>query len=143
MLVSLAFACYDGQKGVGSLKLAACGIDCAECASYKATIHQDLDAAALLVPWYRGNGWIGADEGAEAILRKNPLCRGCWEGTEDCFFKCGCGRTDFRECCRERQIDHCGDCDNFPCAEYREWVSWSETHGQAMEKLLARRTKNA
>ena len=47
------------------LGLAACGIDCSECASYKVTMNQDLNAAESLVEWYRGQGWIGQNEGVE------------------------------------------------------------------------------
>lgn len=121
------------------LKMAACGVDCQGCVSYKVTVEHDMKSAQSLVEWYRGRGWIGEDEGADAVMNKNPLCRGCWNTTDDCFFKCGCGRRDFRICCIERQIDHCGQCGDFPCAYYKDWASWSETHQKAMEHLLSLR----
>ena len=116
-------------------KMAACGIDCTQCASYKATTEQDLNAAESLVGWYKGNGWIGEGEGAQAVLDKNPICYGCWDITEDCFWKCGCGSVDFRICCTERQIDHCGQCVDFPCEHYKIWAGWHESHQKAMEYL--------
>ena len=119
------------------LKMAACGIDCAECASYKVTVHQDIKSAELLVPWYRGMGWIGENEGAEAVMKKAPLCKGCWNVTEDCFFKCGCGSRDFRVCCAERKINHCGECGDFPCGHYQKFASESGHHQKAMERLVA------
>jgi len=119
------------------LRLAACGIDCNECSSYKVTTENDLEEAEKLVEWYRGNEWIGKDEGAEAILKKNPLCTGCWNSRNDnCFFQCGCGKRDFRDCCTEKQINHCGECTEFPCEYYKEWASWTDSH-KTMEYLLS------
>jgi len=124
-----------------NLKLAACGIDCSECASYKVTMNQDLKAAESLVEWYKGQGWIGKNEGVEAIIKKTPLCKGCWNITEDCFWKCGCGSLDFRICCTEKQISHCGECSDFPCDHFKEWASWGESCQKAMDHLLSLRAK--
>ena len=121
---------------MNKLKLAACGIDCNECASYKVTMEQDIKEAEKLVEWYRSNGWIKENEGAEAVLKLNPLCKGCWNNS-DCFFKCGCGSRDFRICCKEKQINHCGECDEFPCEDYVQWVGGLEHHKKAMEYLLS------
>ena len=55
---------------MSKLKLAACGINCSECGSYKVTMEQDLKAAEGLVEWYRSAGWIGENEGAGAVLKK-------------------------------------------------------------------------
>ena len=122
---------------MGMIKMAACGIDCKECASYKVTVEQDLKAAELLVEWYKSCGWIEKSEGAEAVMKKSPLCKGCWNSTDDCFFKCGCNNIDFRICCKGKQINHCGECSEFPCEHYKEWVSWGEHHQKAMEYLLS------
>ena len=35
---------------MNKLKMAACGIDCNECASYKVTMEQDLNAAEQMLP---------------------------------------------------------------------------------------------
>lgn len=118
-------------------KPAACGIDCAACGQYKVTMHKDLKAAESMVDWFKSQGWIGENEGPEAILAKAPLCKGCWDITDDCFWKCGCGARDFRVCCTEKQINHCGECAEFPCANYREWTTWHESHEQAMQRLLS------
>ena len=121
--------------------MAACGVDCAECASYKVTMEHDMKAAESLVEWYRGQGWIGENEGAGAVMRNNPLCKGCWNITGDCFFKCGCYGRDFRICCTEKQINHCGECSDFPCKYYLEWANWedAEHHKKVMEHLLSLR----
>ena len=121
-------------------KMAACGIDCNECALYKVTKENDLKAAKALVPWFRSQGWIGEKEDIEAVMKKVPLCNGCWDITDDCFWSCGCGSIDFRICCEERQINHCGKCDNFPCDHYIKWVDWGEHHKKSMEHLLSIKT---
>ena len=121
------------------IKMAACGIDCSECGQYKVTAEQDLGAAELLVEWFKSQGWIGENEGAEAVLKKNPLCKGCWYITDDCFWKCGCGSVDFRICCKDRQISHCGECFDFPCENYEKWSEWHESHKKAKEHLMSLR----
>lgn len=120
-------------------KPAACGIDCSACHQYKATVAQDMKAAEALVPWFASQGWIGENEGAEAVMQKAPLCKGCWDITADCFWHCGCGSRDFRLCCTEKQIDHCGQCSAFPCEDYKAWSQWHEGHQKAMARLLAQR----
>ncbi|MEA4823385.1 MAG: DUF3795 domain-containing protein [Clostridiaceae bacterium] len=123
---------------MSKLKMAACGIDCNECASYKVTMNQDLNAAELIVEWYRSRGWIGQNEGAEAVVKKSPLCNGCWNSNDDCFFKCGCHMLT---CCKEKQINHCGECNDFPCEHYKEFASGHEVHKKAMEHLLSLKEK--
>lgn len=118
-------------------KLAACGVDCNKCSQYKVTMEQDLKAAESLVGWFRSQGWIGENEGAEAVMKKAPLCKGCWDITDDCFWSCGCGNRDFRICCKEKQINHCGECVEFPCDDYKNWVDGLEHHEKAMEYLLS------
>jgi len=116
------------------LKMAPCGIDCNECDSYKVTATQDINEAEGLVEWYRNMGWIGENEGAEAVLAKNPLCKGCWNHTDDCFFTCKCV---IRSCCLEKKINHCGECVCFPCENYLEWTCEQELHEKAMEHLMS------
>jgi hypothetical protein len=120
-------------------KLAACGIDCNECGSYKVTMKNDMKSAEDLVWWYRNMGWIERNEGAEAVIKKNPLCRGCWNTKkDDCFFNCTCGSRDFRICCIEKQIKHCGECSDFPCEDYLKFgEDGLEHHKKAMEYLLS------
>ena len=116
-----------------TLKMAACGLDCNACNLYKAA--HDPDAAAALVDWFRSRGWIGEDEGVEAIQRQTPLCLGCWTQTGPCW----CGDCRLRTCCDENGRAHCGECDEFPCEVYRKWTVGQAHHQAAMEFLLSRR----
>jgi len=131
----------NGNKASAGYKMAACGIDCAEFGSYKATMNQDMESAAQLIDWYRGMGWIGENEGAEAVMKLSPLCKGCWDPMDECFFK-GCANCILRNCCVEKQLDHCGECADFPCAQYKEFAAWPEHHQTAMERLSSLRVKS-
>ncbi len=123
---------------MNKLKLAACGVDCSDCAQYKVTMEQDMKAAKTLAPWFKSQGWIGEDENAEAVLKKAPLCRGCWDKTEVFWGLSGaCGRCGLRACCEEKQIDHCGKCASFPCGAYMDWVADLDHHKKALEYLLS------
>ena len=53
---------------MSNYRLAACGVDCTKCAQYKVTVEQDLTAAETLVEWFKSEGWIGENEGAEAVM---------------------------------------------------------------------------
>ena len=123
-----------------SLRMAACGIDCGQCNQYKVTVHHDMEAAQSVAEWYRSTGRIAETEGAEAVMAKAPLCKGCWDVTDDCFFKCGCCKIDFRVCCDKRKIQHCGQCRKFPCKHYKTWAGWHESHENAMARLLSLRS---
>ena len=116
--------------------MAACGIDCNECGQYKVTAFHDVQAAESLVPWFKSQGWIEKSEGAEAVLKKAPLCNGCWDKTGVVFCPGNCLRT----CCEEKNIDHCGECPEFPCERYNKWIAGLEHHQKAMEHLMALRS---
>ena len=119
------------------LRLAACGVDCNVCGLLNAG--HDLVAAESCVEWFRGQGWIEANGDAHAVQRavqnKAPYCDGCWGDSK----WCGCGKTDFRICCTQKGIKHCGECHDFPCEPYKEWAGWHENHIKAMERLLSLR----
>jgi len=119
--------------------MAACGLDCSECGAYKVTMFGDLEEAGKMAEFWRHNGWIGPDDGAEAVLRANPVCKGCWDNA-DCVIKCGCGNgRDFRACCNEKGIRHCGECGAFPCGDYKAWAAQNEGCQAGMNVLLSLR----
>ncbi|MCL2548874.1 MAG: DUF3795 domain-containing protein [Symbiobacteriaceae bacterium] len=110
-------------------KLAACGIDCNICGQYRVTVYQDIEGAKQLVPWFRSRGWIGENEDAEAVMKRAPLCGGCWSGVGFCSQNC------MRPCCEEKGINNCGECSEFPCPKYIIWLDGLEHHQQALEHL--------
>ena len=112
---------------------APCGLDCAGCSLFNAG--HDRMAAAALVEWFRARGWIGPQDGPEAVQRKTPLCMGCHAETGPCW----CGDCTLRACCDEKGLRDCGDCVDFPCGLYRAWTVDTPHHQAAMERLLRRR----
>ena len=122
---------------MAELRRAACGLDCNTCSLYLAD--RDPQAAASLVDWFRARGWIGPDEGAEAVQRQAPFCKGCWDITA----KQWCGECYLRTCCNEKSHAHCGECAGFPCAAYRDWTVDTPHHQAAMEALLIQRKQRA
>jgi hypothetical protein len=102
--------------------LAPCGLNCRKCMA-----HKDGDIRKICEELQRLLGSF--DNYAERFSAFLPVfknypafkallthfaqadCRGCREG--DCKFP-GCGVL---ACCREKGIDFCGRCDEFPCEE--------------------------
>ena len=123
-----------------TLRMAACGLDCNACASYRVTMEQDVKAAERMLPWFRSQGLVSESEGAEAVVKKAPFCTGCWNIAGDCYWE-GCNSCRFRTCCTEKQFNHCGECDDFPCARYNGWDSGNEAYKKAMQRLLALKTE--
>jgi len=52
---------------MNKLRLAACGVNCNECGTYNK--EHDIKAAESMVEWYREQGWIEKNEGAEAVQK--------------------------------------------------------------------------
>ena len=120
--------------------MAACGLNCSECDAYKVTMFGDLEKAGKMVEFWRYNGWIRPDDGAEVILKFNPICKGCRDNA-DCVIKCGYGDRDFRACCDEKRNRHCGECGEFPCEDYKAWASQNDGCQNGMNVLLSLRVK--
>lgn len=81
-----------------------CGIYCGACsvAAYGRTGHADGFAACLA-----------------NIPREELVCGGC--KSDDVY--AGCGACSLRRCAREKNVEHCVDCADYPCAGYRKWQS--------------------
>ena len=120
-------------------KLAACAIDCNECGHYKLSMAHDVKSAECLVEYFRDGGWIGENDGADAVLKKVPVCRGCWDKTA--VRTHDCTNCLLRACCEEKQFNFCGECGDFPCDKYISFVGDNEHHKKTMEYLLSLRRK--
>lgn len=86
--------------------LAMCGILCAECPAYLATINDDDDLRAqTAAQWSK---MFSADIPAEAIN-----CLGCTSGSPTVFTHCQV--CEIRACGQDKGLVHCGKCADFPC----------------------------
>jgi len=83
--------------------IAYCGINCAECPAYVATVADDQEALAKLV-----KEWA-ADAPPEVAKPENLRCSGCREGSGKylCFF---CAECAIRVCAMERKLASCAYC---------------------------------
>ncbi|HIH88510.1 TPA: DUF3795 domain-containing protein [Candidatus Bathyarchaeota archaeon] len=85
------------------LNIGACGIDCGNCAAYKATQANDVTKLAeLAVSWSsEKNKWKAAD----------MCCDGC---TSSRVFK-GCKECAVRTCAQDKSVGVCSRCGDYPC----------------------------
>ena len=115
-----------------TVKMGACGLDCAACEIYRAAF--DRDAARALAEWLKSIGRIGEDQSADDVMKQAPYCMGCHGSREahwsdDCFIlKC---------CVDDKKLDHCGQCREFVC---QRLYSWSKTDTQYIKALAKLKT---
>jgi hypothetical protein len=103
---------------------------------------KDVKAAELMLPWFKSNGLIGDNEGAEAVVEKAPFCTGCWNNAGDCYWV-GCNNCSLSICCTEKQINHCVECSDFPCEPYIKFASGGDIYKKAMDYLKSlKQSKN-
>lgn len=100
--------------------LCYCGYDCGSCPVRLATTAKDSKAAAA----YREKARVFyRDVMGMEILPDKLVCLG---GRSDVVME-ACVGCPFRSCCRERGIERCRDCRDYPCdaiARYeKDWVN--------------------
>ena len=85
--------------------IAACGLLCNECLAYKATLTNNdelRDTTAQF--WSTIYGTLHTKEDIN--------CQGCMtQGTKYAH----CDVCEFRLCAIEKGLNHCGECDEYPC----------------------------
>ena len=120
------------------LKMAACGLDCNACDLYNAAF--DEKAAGNLVGWFKSEGWIEKETAAE-VMTKAPFCEGgCWSTEGEHWFR----DCKVLNCCKEKNIEHCAECDTFPCSDIASFCEGEEPthHKAAYEKLTCLHKQN-
>ena len=118
-------------------QIAVCGLDCGSCEILR--VQADPEAAKSVADWFRKMGWIGEGEGIEDVVKKAPYCLGCrgdrsvhW--SPDCWIlKC---------CVDDKGLDHCSECDEFPCEKLSEWSKKNEGYSRAFERLKRMRNES-
>jgi len=93
------------ESGVGEIR-ARCGFLCSTCQAYKGNIHGDSDRNHVHMTW---NKIYGLEIPPEAIH-----CDGCLKPDDEKPSRIG-GDCPIRCCVLEREIPHCGLCNDFPC----------------------------
>ena len=104
-----------GENGVPNILRCFCGHDCSRCKVLHATIHDDEALRQESAAFYR-----------DTFRREIPPEKlRCFGGRSGEVME-GCEGCPFSRCCREKGVERCTDCGEYPCrmiAEYeREYV---------------------
>ena len=109
--------------------IAYCGLDCAVCPAYLATVSDD-DAARQRV----AAKW--AAEFGAPVTAADINCDGCSSDSERLYAYCGtCG---IRACARGRQVINCAHCGDYMCGILEPFVQQVSV---AKESLAAERAR--
>ena len=120
--------------------IAVCGLDCAGCGLYKASLG-DVEAAQSLVGWWKGEGWLKEDEGVDEVLARGPHCLGCG-GDRSKHWAANC---KILHCCVDQKgLTSCHECDDFVCERLEEWAQnahpiQSAKYAKALDRLRGMR----
>ncbi|HHT26494.1 MAG TPA: DUF3795 domain-containing protein [Firmicutes bacterium] len=84
-----------------------CGHDCSRCVVYVATINDNAALRRQAQEFYQ-----------TAFHQSVPLDRiRCLGGRTSAVFN-SCHACPWRQCCRERRINACEECDDYPCTAF-------------------------
>jgi len=93
-------------------KIAACGLDCAQCDAYKATQANDEAALEALAKKWR------IEYNSPNIKAENILCDGCLgEGRTIGY----CQECKIRACAFERGLENCAACPEYSCEKLTDF----------------------
>jgi len=82
--------------------LGFCGLYCGACPHHRALFK---DGRYIL-------------EGAlkNGLMLEEFTCEGC--GADKSLMRKACADCDMRACAMDKKVEHCGECDNFPCGRF-------------------------
>ena len=115
----------------GNAQIAACGLDCRICPLRAVTFR--AGAPLTVVELLLRSGTTANEERAlRSLLHQRLLCPTCRGGhalhwTEDCHI---------RKCCiDDRGLEHCSECECFPCRHLNDWAESNPRQADALERL--------
>ena len=101
-----------------------CGMDCAQCLIYRATVRDDDGLRAEAQNYYRQN--LGLELPLEAFS-----CLGVFSQTVFSL----CRECPWVKCCEKHGIASCEVCENYPCPEIQEYLAgYVEPYREACDK---------
>ncbi len=106
--------------------ISACGLNCADCDAYKATI--DNDEAAREEVAKKWSEIYGAN-----CTPMDCICEGCMQdGLLSTAHATTCA---LRSCAVEKEIKNCSECDEFACDQLEEFFTYVPDAREVLEKL--------
>jgi hypothetical protein len=88
-------------------QIAYCGLDCAQCGAYQATLAGDAEAMEKVAAAWR------VEYDHPGITAEMIPCEGCTSTLGTLGFHCA--ECDIRACGVERGVANCGLCADYPC----------------------------
>jgi len=118
----------DNEK----MMLSVCGLTCNSCSLYN--LPHDKKSAEEVFEWFVSKGWYTNEQTISDIVKNGDYCKGCRSDRTDIHWSPGC---PLLICCSDKkQLNYCSECEDFPCAEYKNWIKQGEHHRLAYENLL-------
>ena len=104
-------------------RFAVCGLDCATCDIREAT--HDEAVAQSIVDWF--------EEELDTVVKiENVHCDGC-RGERSKHWSPDCW---ILHCCVDQKgLEHCSQCEAFPCDKLEAWATESARYARALERL--------
>jgi len=110
--------------------MAACGLLCGPCSIRQ--IPFETEEARKAINWFKEMGWLDQKEGISEAIAKGMYCKGC-HGARTTHWSADCW---ILECCiDEKGLEHCDECDGFPCDNLVDWSKQNEDYSTALERL--------
>jgi hypothetical protein len=104
--------------------IAYCGLDCAECGAYKATVANDDELRKQTAKQW--SEMFGAD-----VKPEDVNCMGC----KSDILMGYCSECKIRECGNSKAIGNCGVCSDFGCAQITEFLINAPVAKTNLEKI--------
>jgi len=92
--------------------LGACGLYCGACYHYLASFDESIHLREVAMQ-QRGN-------------LEGYFCQGC--RSELLYVHPGCSQCEIRACANSRNLDHCGQCTEYPCVRIKAFQSDGRLH---------------
>jgi len=119
----------------GDREIACCGLVCNECDIFLLPV--DRTVQDQIIPWFKAQGWLKADEGLAEVVECKMYCKGCHSDRSQVHWSADCA---ILHCCAdEHKLENCSQCDAFVCERLTNWAGQNARYNQALERLRGMR----
>ena len=108
------------------MKLACCGDNCNFCPRYTATLSNDVEKLKEIAILWKNVGWRKNVDAPEELR-----CLGCEFFTEPCAY-------NVKECCKEKNIENCGKCIEYPCLKIKKAFERIQINAEKFKGILSK-----
>ncbi|MGD2175234.1 MAG: DUF3795 domain-containing protein [Candidatus Brocadiaceae bacterium] len=107
--------------------IAFCGLDCARCDAFQATLADDDEARRRIAA-----AWSDPEAGY-GLSPEDIVCDGCL--VQDGRVMSFCRDCPIRQCGLSRGVENCAHCDEYPCARLRPCHERSPQAREALQRI--------